>query len=62
MMNSTGLPILEQLAAQPRQDQVKRVVAQIHSQESGALGPILEQVQEKDQIGPYSTLAEQSEH
>jgi hypothetical protein len=62
MMNSTGMPILGQLTAQTRQDHLKRVVVRIHSQESDALGPILEQVLEKDLIGPHLILAEQFEH
>ena len=60
--NSTGLPILVQLAAQTRQDQLKHVVVRIHSQESDALGPTPEQVLEKDLIGPHSILAELFEH
>jgi hypothetical protein len=42
--NSTSLLILVLPAVQTRQDQLKRAVVQTHSQESDALGPILEQV------------------
>ena len=62
MTNLTGLLILVQLAAQTRQDQLKRVVVRIHSQESDALGPIPEQVSKNDLIGPHSILAELFEH
>ena len=60
--NWTGLLILVLPAAQTRQDQLKRAVVQTHSHESDALGPILEQVWEKDLIGPHSTLVELPEH
>ena len=58
----TGLRTLEQLAPQIRQDRLSTAAAQIHSQESGVRGPIPEQVQLKDQIGPRLTWAEQFEH
>ena len=60
--NWTGLLILVLPAVQTRQDQLKRAVVQTHSQESDALEPIPDQVQEKDLIGPHSTLAELFEH
>jgi hypothetical protein len=58
----TGQRSMEQPAVQIQLDWLSTAAAQIHSQESGVRGPILEQVQPKDQIGPRFVFAEQFEH